>query len=77
MDRFIAVNEICQDSYQDFFNYTLRRINLKIEELKTFNKGKDFDNESFVYFVKNELTIAKTDFLEEVITQEDFLKYYQ
>lgn len=64
-------SEICEE----FFKYTLKRINIKLDEVRLFN-NKEYDNEEFVIFIKNELTIAKTDFLEEVITQEDFHKYF-
>jgi hypothetical protein len=76
-DRFITEEFFSSSSeiFEEFYKYTLKKINLKLDEVKIF-KNAEYDNESFVLFIKNELTIAKTDFLEEVITQEDFHKYY-
>lgn len=73
IDRFITEDF----EYPEFFEYVYFIIKKKLENLEQLNLKENYDNSIFVEFIKNELTIAKLNFVEEVLTKEDYIKYME
>ncbi len=73
IDRFITEDLV----YPEFFESVYINVKKKLDNLDQLNLKANYDNQVFIEYIKNELTIAKLNFVEEVLSKEDYINYVE